>query len=89
MTATAERMLARRPTLLFLVNEASMLRYQCCFCAENIERPECEGVHLSVVAMRSDPTAQDLFAHIACLDARFAPILASDTAFDASAFEPA
>jgi hypothetical protein len=65
-----------------------MLKYQCCFCANRIERTDKEGVRLSLVGMGRDPTAQDLFAHIACLDASFAPTLASETVFDAAAFEP-
>ncbi len=65
-----------------------MLKYQCCFCAARIEQPIREGVRLSLVAMGRDPTAQDLFAHITCLDTRFAPILANETVFDAGAFDP-
>jgi hypothetical protein len=32
--------------------------------------------------------AQTLFAHVGCLEMRFAPILATETVFDARAFEP-
>ena len=65
-----------------------MLKYQCCFCATVIERPDRQGVRLSLVSMGRDPAAQDLFAHITCLDARFAPTLAEETVFDAGVFEP-
>ena len=65
-----------------------MLKYQCCFCAAGIGQPHLEGVRLSLTSMGSDPTAQDLFAHIRCLDQRFAPNLAPETVFDASVFEP-
>ena len=65
-----------------------MLKYQCCFCASLIERPDQQGVRLTLVGMGRDPTAQDLFAHITCLDTRFAPTLAVETVFDSGAFEP-
>lgn len=65
-----------------------MLKYQCCFCASRIERPDQQGVRLTLVGMGRDPTAQDLFAHVTCLDTRFAPTLADETVFDAAAFEP-
>jgi hypothetical protein len=65
-----------------------MLKYQCCFCASQIDRPDGQGVRLTLVGMGCDPTAQDLFAHITCLDTRFAPTLAVETVFDAGAFEP-
>ena len=35
-----------------------------------------------------DGAAQTLFAHVGCLALRFAPILATETVFDARAFEP-
>lgn len=38
--------------------------------------------------MGRDPVAQDLFAHITCLDTRFAPTLESEMVFDAGVFEP-
>ena len=69
-------------------HEARMLRYQCCFCTARIDQPPLEGVRLSLTSMGPDPTAQDLFAHIRCLDQRFAPTLAPETVFDASVFEP-
>lgn len=65
-----------------------MLKYQCCFCASQIDRPDENGVRLTLVGMGRDPTAQDLFAHITCLDTRFAPTLAVENVFDAGAFEP-
>lgn len=65
-----------------------MLKYQCCFCASQIDRPDEQGVRLTLVGMGRDPTAQDLFAHITCLGTRFAPTLAVETVFDAEAFEP-
>jgi hypothetical protein len=65
-----------------------MLKYQCCFCAAGIDRPNKEGVRLTLASMGSDPTAQDLFAHIECLEGRFAPTLAPESVFDARAFEP-
>lgn len=68
--------------------EVPMLQYQCCFCATHIKQPDQQGVRLTLVGMGRDPAAQDLFAHIACLDTRFAPILAGETIFDAGVFEP-
>jgi len=65
-----------------------MLKYQCCFCASQIDRPDEQGVRLTLAGMGRDPTAQDLFAHITCLDTCFAPTLAVETVFDAGAFEP-
>lgn len=65
-----------------------MLEYQCCFCAGHIERPDRQGVRLSLVGMGRDPTAQDLFGHITCLETRFAPTLANETVFDARVFAP-
>ena len=68
--------------------EVPMLKYQCCFCATHIERPDQQGVRLTLVGMGRDPAAQDLFAHITCLDTRFAPTLSVETVFDARVFEP-
>jgi hypothetical protein len=65
-----------------------MLKYQCCFCAKPVERPDRQGVRISFIAMGRDLTAQELFAHITCLDKRFAPTLADETVFDAELFEP-
>jgi hypothetical protein len=69
------------------LREVPMLKYQCCFCATHIERPDQQGVRLSLVGMGRDPAAQDLFAHITCLDTRFSPTLAAETLFDAGVFE--
>jgi len=60
---------------------------QCCFCAAAIDQPDREGVRLTLAAM-GDGAAQALFAHVGCLEMRFAPILATETVFDARAFEP-
>jgi len=63
------------------------MNVQCCFCAAAIDQPDRDGVRLTLEAM-GDVAAQTLFAHVRCLEKRFAPILASETIFDARAFEP-
>ncbi len=64
------------------------MKYQCCFCALPLERPDRNGVRLTLVAMRSRGPGQDMFAHISCLDDRFGPTLSAETIFDARIFEP-
>jgi hypothetical protein len=64
------------------------MSYQCCFCALSIETPAHDGVSITLSAMRTDGPMQDMFAHIRCLDDRFAPLLSAETPFDAGAFEP-
>lgn len=66
--------------------EGYVMNVQCCFCAAAIKHPDQVGVRLTFESM-GDGTAQSLFAHIACLETRFAPILAAETVFYARAFE--
>lgn len=63
------------------------MNVQCCFCAAAIDQPDREGVRVTLAAM-GGRAAQTLFAHVGCLEIRFAPILATETVFDARAFEP-
>ena len=63
------------------------MNVQCCFCATSIDHPDREGVRLTLESM-GEGAAQALFAHARCLETRFAPILATETVFDARAFEP-
>ena len=62
------------------------MNVQCCFCAAAIDKPDREGVRLTLAAMGNE-AAQTLFVHVVCLEVRFAPIMATETVFGARAFE--
>ncbi len=63
------------------------MEYQCCFCAHLIERPDQNGVQLTLATMRNDGPTQDMFAHIHCLEDRLSPTLSAETVFDARVFD--
>ena len=60
----------------------------CCFCEHAITSNDFGAVSIVVKGLwiTRNPPSQELFAHAACLEERFAPALGSSVPFDAEAF---
>lgn len=60
----------------------------CCFCDQAITSNDVGAVSIAVTALwiARNPPSQELFAHAACLEEKFAPALGSSVPFDAEAF---
>jgi len=67
---------------------STQLKYQCCYCDEQIDHADKGAVLINISGLWSsdDGPAQDMFAHSRCLAERFAPNLSPQLPFAAERF---
>jgi hypothetical protein len=59
--------------------------YQCCFCALGIDRDDETAIMLTLRNLWEGDQSQDMFAHSACANQRFAASLSASVPFDLEA----